>query len=101
MDNIKDHEKIEKQITKTSDSIRKKYRALETGKLDEDVMLERRFRRIIKPLKRIVEAPRSQQIKKEANAAKDISIKKKKHEDNNDNDNNTTNRDYIGRMLDG
>ena len=30
---IKDREKIAKQIAKTSDSIRKKYRALKTGKL--------------------------------------------------------------------
>ncbi|KAL6265838.1 hypothetical protein P5V15_002659 [Pogonomyrmex californicus] len=76
MDNTKDREKIAKQIAKTSDSIRKKYRALKTGKIDEDVALERRFKPIVKLLKQIVEE--THPIKKEANVAKDICIKKKK-----------------------
>ncbi|KAL6259328.1 hypothetical protein P5V15_009243 [Pogonomyrmex californicus] len=68
MNNIKDREKIAKQITKTSDSIRKKYRALKTGKIDEDVALERRFKPIVKHLKQIVKE--THPIKKEANVAK-------------------------------
>ncbi|KYN16037.1 hypothetical protein ALC57_11721 [Trachymyrmex cornetzi] len=54
MDNSKDREKIAKEIAKTSDSIRKKYRALKTGKM-EDIALERHFKPIIDPLKQIVE----------------------------------------------
>ncbi|KAL6267964.1 hypothetical protein P5V15_001036 [Pogonomyrmex californicus] len=54
MDNLKDREKIAKQIAKTSDSIRKKYRALRTGKIDENVALERRFKPIVEPLQQIV-----------------------------------------------
>lgn len=50
----KDREKIAKQIAKTSDTIRKKYRALKTGKVEEDIALERHFRPIIEPLKQIV-----------------------------------------------
>src|SRR5215469_4244392 len=52
---IEDHEKIVKQIAKTSDSIRKKYRALKTGKMEENLALEKHFKPIIEPLKQIVE----------------------------------------------
>lgn len=52
---IGDREKIVKQIAKTSDSIRKKYRALKTGKMDEDIALERHFKPIVEPLKQIIE----------------------------------------------
>ncbi|KAL6263071.1 hypothetical protein P5V15_005870 [Pogonomyrmex californicus] len=55
-------------------------------------MLERRFKPI-ESLKQIVEnIEESQPIKKEADVAKDIDIKKKKREDSDDN-NNTTNKD--------
>ncbi|KAL6254089.1 hypothetical protein P5V15_014708 [Pogonomyrmex californicus] len=88
MNNIKDREKIAKQIAKTSDLIRKKYRALKTGKIDEDVALERRFKPIVEPLKQIVEE--THPIKKVANVAKDISIKKKKKREDSDDDDDTT-----------
>lgn len=52
---IRDREKLAKQIAQTSDSIRKKYRALKTGKMEEDMALERHFKPIIEPLKQIVE----------------------------------------------
>ena len=52
---IKDREKIVNEIAKTSKSIRKKYRALKTGRLNEDVTLERHFKPIVEPLKQIVE----------------------------------------------
>ena len=51
MDNIKGREKIAKEIAKTSDSSRKTYRALKTGKMEEDIALERHFKPIIDPLK--------------------------------------------------
>ncbi|KAL6258271.1 hypothetical protein P5V15_010209 [Pogonomyrmex californicus] len=95
MNSIKDREKIAKQIAKTSDSIRKKYRALKIGKIDEDVALERCFKPIVKLLKQIVEE--THPIKKEANVAKDIKgIKKKKKcedDDDDDDDDTTINRD--------
>ncbi|KAL6268287.1 hypothetical protein P5V15_001404 [Pogonomyrmex californicus] len=97
MNNIKDREKIAKQIAKTSDSIRKKYRALKTSKIAEDIALERHFKPIAELLKQIVEnIEESQSSKKETNIAKDIDIKKKKCEDSdNDDDDNitTTNKD--------
>jgi len=52
---IKDHERIAKQIAKTSDSIRKKYRALKAGKVEENIALKRHFKPIVEPLKQIVE----------------------------------------------
>ena len=47
----KDREKIAKEIAKTSDSIRKKYYALKTDKMEENIALERHFKSIIDPLK--------------------------------------------------
>jgi len=44
---LKNHERIAKQIAKTNDSIRKKYRALKTGKMEKNVALERHFKPII------------------------------------------------------
>jgi len=38
---LKDREKTAKQIAKTSDLIRKKYRALKTGKIEENIALEK------------------------------------------------------------
>jgi len=52
---IKDRERIAKQIAKTSDSIRRKYRTLKAGKMEEDIALERHFKPIVEPLKQIVE----------------------------------------------
>ncbi|KAL6262100.1 hypothetical protein P5V15_007201 [Pogonomyrmex californicus] len=96
MDNTKDREKIAKQIAKTSNSIRKKYRALKTGKIDENVALERRFKPIVELLQQIVKE--THPIKKEANVAKNIGIKKKKKredndDDDDDDDDNTTTTD--------
>jgi len=51
---IKDYEMIAKQIAKTSYSIRKKYHTLKTGKMEEDIALERHFKPIVEPLKQIV-----------------------------------------------
>lgn len=51
----KDREKIAREIAKTSESIRKKYRALKTGKMAEDVALERHFKPIVEPLRKIAE----------------------------------------------
>ncbi|XP_070517669.1 uncharacterized protein [Cardiocondyla obscurior] len=52
---LKNHETIVKKIAQTSDSIRKKYHAMKTGKMDEDIALERHFKPIVETLKQIVE----------------------------------------------
>ncbi|EGI67309.1 hypothetical protein G5I_04117 [Acromyrmex echinatior] len=57
MDNskeLKDRERIAKQIAKASDLIRKKYRALKTDKIDEDIALEKHFNSIDEPLKQSI-----------------------------------------------
>jgi len=48
---IKDRKRIAKQTAKTSDSIRKKYHALKTGKMEEDIALKKHFKPIVEPLK--------------------------------------------------
>ncbi|EFN80966.1 hypothetical protein EAI_11136 [Harpegnathos saltator] len=50
---IMDREKVTEEIAKTSESIRKKYRALKTGRMVENAALERHFKPIIEPLKQI------------------------------------------------
>jgi len=53
MDNskeLKDRERVAKQIAKTSDSIHKKYRALKICKIKEDIT-ERHFHPVVEPLK--------------------------------------------------
>ncbi|XP_071573132.1 uncharacterized protein [Temnothorax nylanderi] len=52
---IRERERIANQIPKTSDSIRKKYHALKTGKMEEDIALERHFKPIIELLRQIAE----------------------------------------------
>ncbi|EZA50297.1 hypothetical protein X777_11283 [Ooceraea biroi] len=52
---IHDREKIAKQIAKTSEAIRRKYRALKTGRMEEDIALEKHFRPVVEPLKKLVE----------------------------------------------
>jgi len=39
-----------REIKKTSESIRKKYRAVKAGRIEEDMTLDRHFKPIIKPL---------------------------------------------------
>ncbi|XP_071576438.1 uncharacterized protein [Temnothorax nylanderi] len=46
---IRERERIANQIAKTSDSIRKKYHALKTAKMEEDIALEKHFKLIIEP----------------------------------------------------
>jgi len=55
MSDNSNREKIAREIAKTSQSIRKKYRALKTGKIEEDVVLEKQFKPITEPLKQLVE----------------------------------------------
>ncbi|EFN86951.1 hypothetical protein EAI_14030 [Harpegnathos saltator] len=50
---IEDCEKVAKKIAKTNESIRKKYRALKTGRMVENAALERHFKPVIEPLKQI------------------------------------------------
>src|SRR5580765_23403 len=55
-DNIREREKIARKIAKTSESIRKKHRALKTGKIDDDIAVKTHFKPIIEPLQKIVDS---------------------------------------------
>ena len=57
MADVRASEKIVREIEKTSESIRKKHRALKTGRIEEDMALDRHFKLIIKPLQQIVDSP--------------------------------------------
>ncbi|EFN68992.1 hypothetical protein EAG_02453 [Camponotus floridanus] len=71
-DNIREREKIAREIEKTSESIRKKHRAL---KIDEDITVTTHFRPIIKSLQKIVDNSRAIAVKKEPESNADAIIK--------------------------
>lgn len=52
--NIREREKIAKEIEKTSESIRRKHYALKTGQMEESIALEKHFKPITEPLRKIV-----------------------------------------------
>ncbi|KMQ84957.1 hypothetical protein RF55_16813, partial [Lasius niger] len=58
---------------KTSESIRKKHRALKTGKIDDDIAVTTHFRPIIEPLQKIVD--NSIAVKNEPESNTDVKIK--------------------------
>jgi vancomycin resistance protein YoaR len=55
VDTIEEREKLIKEIARTSKSIRKKYRMLKTGRMEEEAELEKQFKPIVEPLKQIAE----------------------------------------------
>ena len=56
MADVRECEKSAREIEKTSESIRKKHRALKTGRIEEDMALDRHFKPIIKPLRQIFDS---------------------------------------------
>jgi len=62
---IREREKIAKEIEKTTESIRKKHRALKTGKIEEDIAIKSHFKPIIEPLQKIVDNSSRRAIKDE------------------------------------
>jgi len=62
---IRKREKIVKEIEKTAESIRKKHRALKTGKIEEDIATKNHFKPIIEPLQKIVDNSSVHAIKDE------------------------------------
>jgi hypothetical protein len=91
-DNIREREKIAKEIAKTSELIRKKHRALKTGKIDDDIAVTTHFRPIIEPLQKIVD--NSIAVKNEPESNTDVKIKtlpiKRYKEDEKEEDENVT-----------
>ena len=64
---IREREKIAKEIEKTAESIRKKHRALKAGKIEEDIATKNHFKPIIEPLQKIVDNSSWRAIKIEPN----------------------------------
>jgi len=46
---IREREKVVKEIEKTAESIRKKHRALKTDKIEKDIATKNHFKPIIEP----------------------------------------------------
>ncbi|EZA53517.1 hypothetical protein X777_07027 [Ooceraea biroi] len=63
---IREREKIVKEIEKTSESIRKKHRALKTGKIEDDIAVRRHLGPIIEPLQKIVDNSSTRAVKDES-----------------------------------
>jgi len=78
MAHVREREKIAREIEKTSESIRKKYRALKNGRIEEDIILDRHFKLIIKPLQQIVDSP-VRAIKRQSRD--DVASKRKRKEE--------------------
>jgi len=53
--NIREREKIVREIEKTAVSIRKKHRALKIGKIEKDITTKNHFKPIIESLQKIVD----------------------------------------------
>jgi hypothetical protein len=96
MANMRKREQLAREIEKTSEAIRKKHRALKTGRIEEDIAMERRFKPIVEPLKQIVEE--SQPIKREAKdiKAEEVSknIKQRQRDSDDDDDDDDGNDSY-------
>ena len=66
MADVREREKIARAIEKTSESIRKKHRALKTGRIEEGIALGRRFKPLIESLRLFVDSPGMRATKRES-----------------------------------
>ena len=66
MVDVRKHEKIAREIEKTSQSIRKKHHTLKTDKIEEDIALDRHFKPLIEPLRFFVDSPSMRATKRES-----------------------------------
>jgi len=62
---VREREKIVREIEKTAESIRKKHRALKIGKIEEDIATKSHFKPIIEPLQKIADNSSMHTIKDE------------------------------------
>ena len=52
---IEERERLAKEVARTSEAIRKKHRALKTGRVEQEVQLRKQLKPIVEPLQQIVE----------------------------------------------
>ncbi|KYN20068.1 hypothetical protein ALC57_07574 [Trachymyrmex cornetzi] len=57
MADVREREKIVREIEKKSESIRKKHRALKTSRIEEGIALDRHFKSLIEPLRLFADNP--------------------------------------------
>jgi len=79
--NIREREKVVREIEKTAESIRKEHRALKTGKIEEDIATKSHFKPIIELLQKIVDNSSTRAIKDEPrDDIKTLSIQKREED---------------------
>ena len=64
MADVREREKIAREIEKTSESIRKKH--LKTGRIEKGIALDRHFKPLIEPLRLFVNSPSVHATKRES-----------------------------------
>ncbi|EZA59699.1 hypothetical protein X777_16398 [Ooceraea biroi] len=74
-------EKIARAIEKTSESIRKKHRALKTGMIDDDIAVRTHLGPIIEPLQKIVDNSSIRAVKDEPDVAVEVPYTPKREPD--------------------
>ncbi|XP_036144224.1 uncharacterized protein LOC118646060 [Monomorium pharaonis] len=77
---MREREKIAREIEKTSESIRKKHRALKTGRIEEDIVTKRHFEPLIEPLQKIIDNSGVRAIKEEPIGNVSFTRKREKEE---------------------
>ncbi|KYN11003.1 hypothetical protein ALC57_16855, partial [Trachymyrmex cornetzi] len=74
-------EKIVREIEKTSESIRKKHRALKTGRIEEGIALDRHFKPFIEPLRLFADNPGDRATKSESRDEDEASTPKRERKE--------------------
>jgi len=78
---ICEREKVVREIEKTAESIRKKHRALKTGKIEEDIATKSHFKPIIESLQKILDNSSTRAIKDEPrDDVKTLSVQKREED---------------------
>jgi len=70
--NIREREKIVREIEKTAKSIFKKHRTLKTGKIEDDIATKNHFKPIMESLQKIVDNSSMRAIKDEPRDNDDV-----------------------------
>ncbi|KYN12104.1 hypothetical protein ALC57_15740 [Trachymyrmex cornetzi] len=84
MADVRERGKIAREIEKTSESIRKKHRALKTGRIEADIALDRHFKPLIEPLRLFVDNPGERATKRESRDEDAASASKRERKEGED-----------------
>ncbi|KYN10400.1 hypothetical protein ALC57_17471 [Trachymyrmex cornetzi] len=81
MADVRKREKIAREIEKTRESIRKKHRALKTGKIEGSIALDRHFKLLIESLRLFVDSPGERATKRELRDEDAASVPKRERKE--------------------